>query len=217
MLSVICDTNLSDFIVTNPDAVSDLSAPPPLAPLCDGRFLKLLGDEESVQFRALNFLAGPLQVRCVPEPECCHPCWNDFKRATKSAGLYATMVKATYLANFGAGPYNSGVGDIDLKVAASALMRDISEDAVAADEFWQAVLPEIAFDRSSYRVELDGFGPEDWCSSPVVARRTPFDPRLQSSVILFRGPGDPRVFFLSDGCLLGHIQCYRRMFKAIEA
>ena len=98
-----------------------------------------------MQFRSLNFLAGPLQVRCVPEPECCHPCWNDFKRATKSAGLYATMVKATYRADLGAGPYNSGVGDIDLKVAASALMRDISEDAVAADEFWQAVLPEIAF------------------------------------------------------------------------
>ena len=135
VLSAICGANLSKFIVK--DALDDLSAA--------GRFLKL-GDEESV----------PLQARCVP---C--PCWNDFRRATKS-----TMVKATYLA----GPYASGVGDTDLKVAASA-----SEDPVAADEFWQSV-----FDRSSYyRVELD-----------VVAKLTPFVPSLRKRSCLYRGRGD---------------------------
>ena len=111
-----------------------------------------MGDEEAVQFRALNFIAGPLSVRAVPEPECLHPVWGDFKRACKDSGLYPALLKATYICNFGFGPYLSGTGQVELKTAGEKLL------ARCSDAFLSELVELIAWDRGLERVRVPHFG-----------------------------------------------------------
>ena len=65
-------------------------------------------DEESSQYKALNLLFGPLHLRGFPQPEFCHPLWNDCSRALLASGLKGAVLKGTILINHHTGPYRSG-------------------------------------------------------------------------------------------------------------
>ena len=64
-----------------------------------------VADEEAVQFRALNLLFGPLNVRGFPEPEAAHAMWGDFLRAVTAAGLNGAAMKASIICNHAHGPF----------------------------------------------------------------------------------------------------------------
>ena len=159
---------LERFTVDRGPLDSLTSAPDRSTPFKDRFFLKLVGDEESCQFRALNFIIGVLGARGVAMPECCHPTWGDAKRAIKAAGLSPMLVKLTFLANFGHGPYLSGTSNVTLKTAAKALMER------ATPQFFEDLLAQIAFDREDPDIELRGFSESDWLESPIIAKSTPF-------------------------------------------
>ena len=157
--------------------LKDLSGPPPQTPLADRYFLRVVADEEAVQFRALNFVLGVLQVRGIAEPECLHPLWGDFRRAVKDSGLSSYVFKGTYVSNFQHGPYLSGASRVSIKMAAEFLMQQ------ASDDYLFELASEIAFDRGDPDLELRGFSKEDFLESPVIDRRTPFASRQQADTI----------------------------------
>ena len=131
-----------------------------------------VSDEENVQTRALNFIIGVLHCRGAVEPECLHPTWGDFKRAVAATrNLQAVSLKATYLANYGAGPFLTGRGRVDLATAAASLMEQCS------DEQLREWAEHVQFDRSDNTFELAEFTRADFLESDIVQRRTPFEPR----------------------------------------
>ena len=157
--------------------LKDLSGPPPQTPLTERYFLRVVADEEAVQFRALNFLLGVLQVRGVAEPECLHPLWGDFRRAVKDSGLSSFVFKGTYVSNFQHGPYLSGASRVTIKMAAEFLMEH------ASDDYLFDLASEIAFDRSDPDLERRGFSKDDFLESAVIDRRTPFASRQQTNTL----------------------------------
>ena len=60
----------------------------------------VLLQEETINFRASNLMAGPLFLRSFSVPEASHPALNDASRAMTSS--------ATVLVNHFKGPYKSG-------------------------------------------------------------------------------------------------------------
>ena len=178
VLKVLTNRPMSNFLVPH-ETLRDLHAAPPPEPCAGGHFLKLIGDEESVQFRGLNFICGVLSARAVPEPECCHPAWNDWKRAAKAASLYGAVLKTTYVSNFGHGPYVSGTSRIEIQAAAEALLNESGAD------FFQDLADDVAWDRDKSSIETSGLSREEFLESRVITRRTPFVPRSQHSDVFF--------------------------------
>ena len=117
VLKSVAGVPLEKFLVGTAGASRD---PPPPGPASSRYMLKLCGDEESVQFRALNFVVGVLQCRAMAEPESLHSTWNDYKRAVSAAGLQHVNIKATYICNYGHGPFLTGRGAVELASAAEA-------------------------------------------------------------------------------------------------
>ena len=110
-------------------------------------------DEESVQHRASNLMAGPLFLRCFAMPESSHPQWNDCNRALQSSGLKSAVLRGTVLANHFRGPFRSGRYQYELEEAAYAYLRHVSDEDLASfsEEFAfdvgdrEAVLTKAAF------------------------------------------------------------------------
>ena len=178
VLKVLTNRPIDNFLVPH-ETLRDLHSAPPAEPCAGGHFLKLIGDEESVQFRGLNFICGVLCARAVPEPECCHPAWNDWRRAVKSANLYGSVLKVTYLSTFAHGPYLSGGSRVEIGFAAEALLDEKSSTDLA--DFLASLADEVAWDRDKSSIETSGLSREEFLQSRVITRRMPFVPGSQHS------------------------------------
>ena len=130
-----------------------------------------VSDEEAVQTRACNFIIGVLHCRGSVEPESLHPTWGDLKRAVAAAGnMQSVLLKATFLANFGSGPFLTGRGRVDIATAAENLMQQCSDEQL---EEWAE---HVQFDRADGTLERTGFTRADFLASDIVQKRTPFEP-----------------------------------------
>ena len=98
------------------------------AEVSDRHCLVTTVDEESSQYKALNLLFGPLHMRGFPQPEFCHPSWNDCSRALLAAGLKGAALKGTILINHHAGPYRSGRFGFEARALARKLVQTVPVD-----------------------------------------------------------------------------------------
>ena len=135
-------------------------------------------DEEAVQHKALHFLFGVLKLRGVPEAECCHPLWGDYKRALDSSTMLGIALKATFLTNMLHGPFLSGAGFEDFKACAHDLMEKCSDTYLA--ECSDDICFDLGLPGGSYTITR-----EDWLESDIVRKRTPFVFWLHRPIFLF--------------------------------
>ena len=98
-----------------------------------------VSDEESSQFRCVNYLAAK-NLRICPIPDASHPKWGDFGRAIDSSGLRLSLLKGTCLVNHGRGPWGTHRFAYEAQEAASHLLR--SKD----DEYFEELLPRLEYD-----------------------------------------------------------------------
>lgn len=124
-------------------------------------------DEEAAGFKMMNFLAGPCQLRCYPEPEGSHPQWNDYLRSVDQAGLKPVLLKATLLCNWTRGPFSKGTHQTRLSDAATDLMNRKGHD----DEFMNVLTEMTAVDRGFSPDSDFRLTPDEWLR--VCSKRIP--------------------------------------------
>ena len=122
-----------------------------------------VADEEAVGFRAMNLILA-LGLRCLPFPECSHQKWGDFGRAAASAGLTATMLKATLLCNSGSGPWTSGRNQFNSRRTAELLVSQMGPS------FFEQLSLKVAADRGLVEGTLE-FTADDFLESPGIRSR----------------------------------------------
>ena len=119
-----------------------------------------VSDEEAVQVRAMNLLAG-LNLRVLPSPESAHAQWGDFLRALDSSKLKLPCLKLTLITNYGRGPWNSGRFKFNAKKAAENLM------ATCSDDYLDSLAERVSFDLG--RAELHTVTRDEWMAAPGIA------------------------------------------------
>ena len=113
-----------------------------------------VSDEEAVQVRAMNLLAG-LNLRVLPSPESAHAQWGDFLRALDSSKLKLPCLKLTLITNYGSRfKFNA-------KKAAENLM------ATCSDDYLDSLAERVSFDLG--RAELHTVTRDEWMAAPGIA------------------------------------------------
>ena len=134
-----------------------------------------VADEEARQWRAFNLMYGVLRLRGLPVADVCHPLWNDFMRAVKSANLLGTLLKCTHCTNYGHGPWLAGKRFLTIQMAATRLCRLADED----HSYWENLSERVFWDRG-YPSGSEKLTHLDVLASRAISKRLPYEPCLIS-------------------------------------
>ena len=100
-------------------------------------------------------------------PEHNHPKWNDYLRASASAGLTLATLKGTLLCNFGRGPFKSGRFGFTVARAAEQLMSSEMVD----EEFLAHIAESIAYDMGQTPEAFGTLSRDDFLNVPGIRTR----------------------------------------------
>ena len=165
-LTVMTGHGLDAYVVPAPPDIMQTPETLTFAAKPERRMIRAVEDEEGCQTKAWNYLAEVAGLRCLVEPELCHPLWNAFKRSVRYAGLETSVLKLTVLCNHSHGAFLSG--------ERYHTRQEIVGDFLAAqgDEFFLDVAESLAFDRGeSYDPDQVPDRFREWMDSPAIARR----------------------------------------------
>ena len=112
-----------------------------LTPASEWRMLRFISDEEGVQTKAIHYLFSFIGLRGAFSPEVCHPKWNAFKRAARSASMSFDLLRLTLAANYGHGAKITG----ERATARKQYLREyLTKQSV---EYFEDLYEEILQDR----------------------------------------------------------------------
>ncbi|CAE7230600.1 unnamed protein product [Symbiodinium microadriaticum] len=165
-LTVMTGHGLDAYVVPAPPDIMQTPETLTFAAKPERRMIRAVEDEEGCQTKAWNYLAEVAGLRCLVEPELCHPLWNAFKRSVRYAGLETSVLKLTVLCNHSHGAFLSG--------ERYHTWQEIVGDFLAAQahDFFLDVVESLAFDRGeSYDPDQVPDRFREWMDSPAIARR----------------------------------------------